>query len=758
MNKKGILVSLIIMIMLMASCAKKQDIVQKAFEDKNFDKMLEKKDQSPPAVVDKSKDKDDTKVDVLVDNLPEHADSESVFMQTGGVERTGKDIFAVDPEAPVVKFDEIELYEVVRTLLNILQVSYIIDPALKDQAITLDIKDSDSKFKTSDLLDLILKLHDLTMVVHENYVHIVPIDNPEVTPGLQLLYGNKPNKNLRKEELVIQIIPLHYVAAADVSNVIKDFLSPSARILEEPKNNVLIIIDKYQYIAKAMELIPIFDVDVLANKKMVFYQMAFVDATETASRLQEILGVYGYDTDGERLSVVPIDTLNGILVVSNSTNIFKELDYWIDKFDKEAQFEEDQVFVYNVENTTANSIAYTLSQIYGIQTTGGFGNTAASNRRTTNPSGGAGGAGGNLGGRNNSDGNRDNNQQNNVNNQTAGGIQNQQRGGVADRTGGRFGNNRRGGTGNSDPDAPQMVVDEDNNALIFLTTPREYSRISKTLNKLDILPRQVFLEVSVLSVKLSDTFTFGIDWSAIDSETGTGTDTFNTGFTVGSSGGNPSFTTGYTFVGTTGKIVASLNAAKNKGYINVLQQPHIMAIDNKQASIAVGTDIPIATSSTNINNIANGGSVTPATSNTITYRSTGVTLDFTPHINANGVIRIEITLDISTAGTQSATAQAVPISQNTLSTEMIVRDSQTAVMGGLIFNQENNAKDTVPFLGRIPILRHLFTTHNTSTTREELVVMITPRLIDSEEKQIDISKEFKEKILKEFESFKHNQQ
>ena len=761
MNKTGILVSLMIVMILAASCSKKQDLVQKAFSDKNFDTMLEKADQSAPAVDDDKKGKEDTKIDVLIDNLPDQKDAESVFTETGSTERVGTDIFKVDPDAPTVKFDEIELYEVVRTLLNILEVSYIIDPALKDQAITLDIKDSDNDFKTSDLLDLILKLHDLTMVVHENYVHIVPIDNPEVNPGLRLLHGNRPNKNLRKEELVIQLIPLKYVAAAEISAVIKDFLSPTARILEEPKNNVLIIIDKYQYIAKAMDLIPVFDVDVLANKKMVFYQMAFVDATETATRLQEILGVYGYDTDGERLSVVPIDTLNGILVVSNSTNIFKELDFWIDKFDKEAQFEEDQVFVYNVENTTADTIAYTLSQIYGIQTSGGFGSFGASSRRSTSP----GGFGGNTaGGRNNQNTNNQNNLQNrqgqtNQTNQTnqQGAFNNNNRAGFNNRTGGRFGGAGRNNN-NADPEAPQMVVDEDNNSLIFLTTPREYSRINKTLKKLDILPRQVFLEVSVLSVELNDTFNFGINWSATNDpavRTNPDNNIDSAGFQSPDTG-NPFFSGTYTYVGSATSIIASLNAAKTKGYVNVLQQPHIMAIDNKPASISVGTDIPIATATTNLNNIATGGSNTPATSSTIQYRSTGVTLDFTPHINANGVIRIEVALNISTAGAQSG-SEAVPISQNTLTTEMIVRDAQTAIMGGLIFNQEDKSKSTVPFLGRIPLLKHLFTTRNATSARQELVVMITPRLIDSEEKQLEISREFKEKILKEFETFKHNE-
>ena len=144
----------------------------------------------------------------------------------------------------------------------------------------------------------------------------------------------------------------------------------------------------------------------------------------------------------------------------------------------------------------------------------------------------------------------------------------------------------------------------------------------------------------------------------------------------------------------------------------------------------------------------------PASSSTIVYKPTGVSLSFTPHINANGVIRLQIALDISSAGAQSASAEAVPISQNSLSTEMIVRDGQTVVMGGLIFDQEGWGRESVPLLGKIPILKHLFTKRTSNASRSELIVMITPRLIDSEQKSIAISKEFRDKILKEFESFK----
>lgn len=735
MNYRHTALFIIIACLTLASCTQRKDLVGKAFEDKNFDRMLEKADPPAEPKDEEEDERTETETTVLVDQLQREVEGEGVstFEKTGKTDHPSPKTFKNDPVAPAINLEEAKLYDVIHALLTELDLPYLIDPAVQDQSITISMPETDTDFKTSELLDLLLKLHDLTLVYRDPFYFVVPLDSVEAIPGLELLYGNKPNPNLYREEVVIQLVPLKYVRPADMSAVIKEFLSSSARILEEPKNNILIIIDKAIFIEKAMELIPIFDVDVLANKKMVLYQLAHVDAVETATKLQEILGIYGYENDGERLSVISIESLNGILVVSNSNQIFKEINFWIDKFDQEASIEEEQVFVYQVQNTTADNLAATLGQLFGLQG-GGFGgrgniNSGASSRRTTSPTLNA----------------SDNN------NRTAPG------GGTAGQT--NTGTNtgvssgaRGGGVSAMNSETMSMIVDEDNNMLIFNTTPREFYRIRRTLEKIDILPRQVFLEVTVLSVQLNDATSVGVKWGGFfngaaiteDDPVTDQRDTLN--FASGLNGT-------YSYTGTASVIAAQLSLAKTKGYVNVLQQPHIMAIDNKSASISVGTDVPIITATNNINNVAGGGALNPVSSSTIQYRNTGVGLAFTPHINANGVIRLEINLDISEAGDPNPQG-GTPISQRNLSTEMIVRDNQTVVMGGLIFDQESWSRNSVPFLERIPLIKHLVTDRNGNSSKSELVVMITPRLIDNEEKSIQISKEFKDKILKEFESFR----
>lgn len=703
------------------ACQKRTNLVDKAFKDKDFEHRIGEQDQDVEVPDDDKGDDEQESSVVLVDNL-QTPKGETEFLTTDKEDRTEfpKDrLIKKNPSAPILNFEDAKLYDIVHSLCQVMEVNFIIDPSVKDQTVTIGMIEGDQKMTTLELFDLVLKLHNLAFVASESFIRIVPIDSPDIMPGIELLHGTIPNPNLMTEELAIQIVPLRYTTPTDITSVIKEFLSPSARIMEEPINNLLIIMDKYNFIEKAMEVVPIFDINVLQNKKMVLYNLKHVDAVETATQLQEILIAYGLDGD-ERVKFFPVITLNAVMVVSSMQEVFEEIQFWVDRLDKEAQFEEPQIFVYQVQNTTADIISGTLSQIYGFRGggIGGRGSAGASQRRSTSP----------------------NQNPNDQNNRTQDARQQTQ-----------LGNENPALQNLPGADAARnMIVDADNNSLIFNTTPREYSKILKTLHKLDILPRQVFMEVTVLNISLKDGFNLGFNWNISDMEGGEANEPGRTRSFSYTPEGN-AFS--YSYTALTKSVVAAVNAAQNKGYANVLQQPHIMALDNKQASISIGDDIPIVSSNINIPGVGQSDQV--VTSSNVQYRKTGVDLQFTPHINANGVIRLEINLSISSVGAEVSSANSQPsISNNTLSTEIIVRDNQTIVMGGMISDSEQWGKESVPFLGRIPLLKHLFTNRDSSSSKAELIVLITPRLIDSEEKSIEISKEFKEKILAEFESFR----
>lgn len=730
---KGLILALIVVLIaaFLPSCAKKQNLVDKAFEGKRFEMSESDQDDLIKEVPDKEDEKKEHGEQMLSDQRTQLPEGPSTTFPEGTLERSHEIPIKVNPPSPILNFEEAKLYDVIHKLCELMEVNYIIDPSVQDQTITIGMVEGDQQLSTAELFDLILKLHNLTMLVQDSFIRIVPLDSPDVIPGLELLYGSMPNENLMREELAIQIVPLRYTRPSDISPLISEFLSPVARVLEEPKQNLLIIIDKYNFITRVMDLLPIFDISALKNKKIVLYQLEHVDAVDTASEVQDILAAYGFPIGGESEAIrfFPIETLNAILVISNTDEVHHELSYWLDKLDQEAKLEENQVFVYQVQNTTADALASTLSAVYGGGGGMGMGlrSPGASQRRTTSP-------------------NRDPNDQTNRTDQPD-----------TTRTDRQFisgAQQQRGDMPVTEESLAiqSMVLDIDNNALIFNTTARQYYKVLKTLKKLDILPRQVFLEVTVLTVDLNDTFNVGFNWSA---SSGIGNDSQATTRSFAFAEDSTAFV--YSYAGLTKSIEAQITAAKTKGYANVLQQPHIMAIDNRPASISIGTDVPILTSNINVPGAnTNTGSI--ITTSNVQYRQTGVNLSFTPHINANGVIRMELSLSISSLGASTATANDQPaISQNSLDSEMIVRDNQTIVMGGMISDSEDWSRSHVPGLGKIPLIKHLFSNRKNSIKKSELIVMITPRLIDTEQKSVDISKEFKDKILKEFEGFKASQ-
>lgn len=721
MKKYSLWAMLFAVTLLFMSCERKQNLFEKAFEGKTWD-AEEKAEQveAPEKEDDKEEEKKPEPEQLVRDHIEEPQDK-SVFLPDRKEERPKESPFKHDPDAPQINLEEAKIYELIHSLCEILKVNYIIDPSVSDQTITIGMVEGETKMKTSELFDLLLKLHDLTWVQEAGFIRIVPLDSQDVIPGLNMLYGTKANKHLFQEELVMQIIPLKYVTPADMGTIIQEFLSPSAKVLEEPKHNALILIEKAHFLRKIMDIIPLFDVSALYNKKMVLYNLQYVDAVEMASQLQEILEAYGYTAESEQVSIHAIEALNSLLVISTFRDVFGEISFWLEKLDQEAQFEEPTIFVYNVQNTTADNLSSTLSALMGIGTSqprGGVGtNRAASQRRTTNPTGNAG----------------DSN--------TAKG------GSMAASTPQNYGGTNQMGQ--------SMIVDTENNSIIFHTTPKEYQKIRKMLEKLDVLPRQVFLEVTIFSVDLKNSFSLGFDWTGQNGITNTDDGGENITTTVNDRNltiGSGSTTFNYSYTGLTEVLTMKLNAAKTKGYANVLQQPHMMAIDNKPATISIGTDVPIETQRTTLPGQTTDPVYQPYTSSNVQYRKTGVSLTVTPHINANGLIRMEIELSISSPGGGSTTG-APPINQNDLATEMIVRDGQTVVMGGMISDTENGSRDSVPLLGKIPLLRHLFTDRTTGTARNELIVMITPKVIDNEEASIRVSKEFSEKIKKEYQEY-----
>ncbi len=177
-------------------------------------------------------------------------------------------------------------------------------------------------------------------------------------------------------------------------------------------------------------------------------------------------------------------------------------------------------------------------------------------------------------------------------------------------------------------------------------------------------------------------------------------------------------------------IAVLLSALASKTNVTVLSTPTLLATDNMQASITVGGSVPVPTGSyatTETGTLAN------SVFSTIQYAETGVILNVTPHINAGGLVRIELEQIIrrtDTNATVGANNTAPTFTERDIKTTLLAQNGCTVVIGGIIDSQNQTGKTGIPYLENIPLLSPLFSAKSTSVNRTELLVALTPHVID----------------------------
>ncbi|TBT58745.1 type II secretion system protein GspD [Vibrio parahaemolyticus] len=251
------------------------------------------------------------------------------------------------------------------------------------------------------------------------------------------------------------------------------------------------------------------------------------------------------------------------------------------------------------------------------------------------------------------------------------------------------------------------------NSLLIKATPQEYFELKELITRLDKLPPQVALDVAIAEFDISDNFTAGISKFLFDSNLN---EKEGSVVTIQPTKGSISFS------GVFDSMTIDMSLIEEKSKSRVLSRPYLVVQDGESASITAGKQVPVQTGSTT----TDGGTTTTE----IQYRSTGVTLNVTPTINADGVVSLDIAQSVT--GSEPGPAELNPIiTDRSLKTSVMVGDGQTAILGGLIQNNDSNKGNAVPFLSDIPGLGNLFKAKADTFSRSELVIMITPKIMTS---------------------------
>jgi general secretion pathway protein D len=199
-------------------------------------------------------------------------------------------------------------------------------------------------------------------------------------------------------------------------------------------------------------------------------------------------------------------------------------------------------------------------------------------------------------------------------------------------------------------------------------------------------------------------------------------------------------------VGDTRELMAFLNASENRSRVRVLSAPTVLATDNSDAKIQVGSEVPILTSQAVVGGVAVGA--TNVFSNTVTGRDVGIILQVTPRITSTGLVSLKISQEISsTLPPPAGTIQSPSFLKRTISTHAVVGDSQTIALGGLISETVNSTTNRIPLLGDIPLLGGLFGSTSYNTARTEIIVLLTPHIIKSVEEAGEATRQLRQGLL-----------
>ena len=308
---------------------------------------------------------------------------------------------------------------------------------------------------------------------------------------------------------------------------------------------------------------------------------------------------------------------------------------------------------------------------------------------------------------------------------------------AADQTGQLLG--AQAATAPQIPDnAIRIVPDELNNLILVQSTQQEWEIIRKTLQELDFPPRQVLIDAQIYEVDLTAGFEAGV--SAVLRQRTNANRQLTGGWTTA---GATTLSLG-ALVGNTRELAALLTASQTEGRTKLISAPSIIATDNIAAQITVGQTIPTLSSQAVTAGAQQDGS--SLFTNTVTNVQTGVTLSLTPRVNASGIVTLRIDQEVSVPLAPTGPIQSPSIDRRNVSTQVTVRDGDTVAIGGIIQESTTFSRSRVPLLGKIPVLGAAFGSTSRSTTKTELVLLLTPRVIYDENELVTVSDELKSRL------------
>ncbi len=602
-------------------------------------------------------------------------------------------------------FEGESVQAVVKVILgDLLQQNYVIAPNVQG-TVTLATPRPVSPAQAVSLLEMVLGWNNARLIWSDGRYNVVPSDQA-VAGNLSPRTGSPANA--RGYE--IRAIPLKFISATEMEKLLKPYARDKAIVQVDNTRNLIVLAGTRAELQNYIRTVEIFDVDWLAGMSVGIFPLQSAEASKIVTELDKIFGESGKTPLSGMFRFMPLEGQNAVMVITAQPKYLREVETWIERMD--AGGEGVRLYVYEVKNVKATDLSDQLSSV--------FGNTSNSSNRNDSPS-------------------------------IQPGLEPVEVRTLNDPAPtnaakpGSIANARNAELSIAGGDVSISAVEE-SNSLLIRASPGQWESIRRAIDRLDTMPLQVHIEAQVLEVKLGGALEYGVSWffgsGIADPATRAAAGLLNDWRTDGSSIRPVLDGTGgasWTFLGPNAQaIISTLDDLSD---VRVLSAPSLVVRNNVEANFNSGQQIPVVSTSVNPGTGTGTGTISQ-----VQFRQTGISLKVKPRISSNGIVFMEITQEVSSPSRGPTVGGNISVDTNKFDTEAFVQSGETVMLAGLIKTDQGKGSSGFPFLSRLPVVGALFGKQTRSNNRQEILVLVTPTIINNPSDARKLTDEYGERF------------
>lgn len=569
-----------------------------------------------------------------------------------------------------IDFDNVDIRVFIKYISELTGKNFVVDKSVQGN-VTIVSPTKISEDEAYRVFESVLDVHGYTTVAAGSIIKILPSADARSQNIDTQLNGSTAAP---EDRVVTQLIPLKYTAPEEMKKVLTPLVSKTSVMVAHTQSGILIVTETLSNMQRLLAIIDAIDVESF-QEDMAVIPLKHATSEAVAKVVSSLYQQSGARKDAASaaaaIKVVPYERINSLVVVASTADIERIKDLVV-KLDTEVERGEGNIHVFYLQNASAVELIKVLNVLPEAPKSGGKDEAVVQMPAISKD--------------------------------------------------------------------VKITADTETNSLVITASKEEYQVIEDVIKKLDIPRRMVYLEALIMEVDTDKSFEVGVQWIAggtFDDGTGhlvTGfsgnTDPF--GMVKGVNPEDPALPSGFSFgvlkqgieIGgvTFPNIAAILRAYKNDSAIDIISTPQILTTDNIKAEISVGENIPYITSQNTTQTLQDYTQYE--------YKDVSTKLTITPHINQADTLRLEIKTEvIKLKGGDAADKFRPTTFKRTADTTVILNDTDTVVIGGIIGQDSTQGEWSVPILGDIPILGHLFKTRSKSGNMTNMFIFITPHII-----------------------------